>query len=42
MTDEATAYYEDIISMMTLGHQFIYSEFGVIPETGIKKTKYKI
>jgi len=32
MNDEATVYYEDAIDQMSLGHQFLLSEFGVIPD----------
>ena len=31
MTDEAGAYYEDIINEMTLGHKYIFDQFGVRP-----------
>lgn len=29
MNDEATAYYEDIIDQMTLGHKFLFETFTV-------------
>ncbi|EGC34543.1 hypothetical protein DICPUDRAFT_34840 [Dictyostelium purpureum] len=32
--DEATIHYEAVINQMTLGHQFLLSEFGVVPEIG--------
>ncbi|KAK8811390.1 hypothetical protein WA158_003124 [Blastocystis sp. Blastoise] len=34
MTDEAGAHYEDIINEMTLGHKYIYDEFGIRPTVG--------
>lgn len=34
MNDEATAYYEDIILQMTVGHQFLLNEFGYVPKIG--------
>ena len=34
MNDEAAPWYVDIIDQMTLGHQFLYKEFGVIPRIG--------
>jgi len=33
-SDEATVNYEDMILNMHLGHEFIYSEFGVRPRVG--------
>ncbi|KYQ93883.1 alpha-mannosidase [Tieghemostelium lacteum] len=34
MNDEATTYYDDIIDQMTLGHQFLYNNFGIMPSIG--------
>lgn len=34
MTDEATAYYDDIITMMTAGHQFLKTEFNFSSKIG--------
>jgi len=34
MNDEATTHYQDIIDQMTLGHLFLYREFGVRPRIG--------
>lgn len=34
MNDEATTHYDHIIEQMTLGHQFILHNFGVVPKTG--------
>ncbi|KAN0052802.1 hypothetical protein ACTA71_006909 [Dictyostelium dimigraforme] len=34
MNDEATTYYDDTIDQMTLGHQFLWEEFGVMPKIG--------
>ncbi|CAD8127927.1 unnamed protein product [Paramecium sonneborni] len=34
MNDEATAYYEDIIDQMTLGHKFLLKHFNYIPSIG--------
>eukprot|EP01132_Coremiostelium_polycephalum_P008521 gene8521-10475_t len=34
MNDEAATYYDDIIDQMTLGHQFLYDNFGVVPRIG--------
>ena len=34
MNDEATAYYEDIIDQMTLGHQFLKKELNYVPTIG--------
>ncbi|EGG20517.1 alpha-mannosidase [Cavenderia fasciculata] len=34
MNDEATTYYDDIIDQMTVGHQFILDNFGVVPKIG--------
>ena len=35
MADEAAAYYDDIITMMTIGHQFLKNEFNFMPKSGI-------
>jgi len=32
--DEAVTSYEAIISQMTLGHQYLYDTFGVLPRYG--------
>jgi len=34
MNDEATTYYDDIIDQMSIGHQFLYDNFGVVPRIG--------
>ncbi|CAD8109144.1 unnamed protein product [Paramecium sonneborni] len=34
MNDEATAYYEDIIDQMTLGHKFLLQNFNYTPSVG--------
>eukprot|EP01133_Synstelium_polycarpum_P001460 gene1460-1693_t len=34
MNDEAGTYYDDIIDQMTLGHQFLYKNFQVVPKIG--------
>ncbi len=34
MNDEATAYYEDIIDQMTLGHKFLLENFNYVPTVG--------
>ncbi|KAN0028185.1 hypothetical protein ACTFIV_010018 [Dictyostelium citrinum] len=34
MNDEATTYYDDTIDQMTLGHQFLWENFGVMPKIG--------
>lgn len=34
MNDEGTTYYEDIIDQMTIGHQWLFNTFGVIPSIG--------
>jgi hypothetical protein len=34
MNDEAASYYEDIIDQMTLGHQFLYKNYYIIPDIG--------
>lgn len=34
MNDEATAYYEDIVDQMTLGHKFLLSNFNYTPSVG--------
>ncbi|EGC32455.1 hypothetical protein DICPUDRAFT_49593 [Dictyostelium purpureum] len=34
MNDEATTYYDDIIDQMTVGHQFLWENFGVMPKIG--------
>ena len=31
MPDEATTQYEDVINQMTLGHKYIYDQYGVRP-----------
>ncbi|KAF2071815.1 hypothetical protein CYY_006876 [Polysphondylium violaceum] len=34
MNDEATTYYDDIIDQMSIGNQFLYDNFGVVPRVG--------
>ena len=34
MADEAGTHYEDIINEMTLGHKYIFDQFGVRPKVG--------
>ncbi|KAK5583774.1 hypothetical protein RB653_005374 [Dictyostelium firmibasis] len=34
MNDEATTYYDDTIDQMTLGHQFLWENFQVMPKIG--------
>ncbi|EAS02485.2 glycoside hydrolase family 38 amine-terminal domain protein (macronuclear) [Tetrahymena thermophila SB210] len=34
MHDEATTYFEDIIDQMTVGHQWVKENLGVVPEIG--------
>ncbi len=34
MNDEATAYYEDIIDQMTIGHKFVMDNFNITPTVG--------
>jgi hypothetical protein len=34
MNDEAGAYYDDIVDQMTLGHEFLWREFGIVPRIG--------
>ena len=34
MNDEAAAYYEDIVDQMTIGHEFLKKEFGIVPTIG--------
>ncbi|KAM9956542.1 hypothetical protein ACTFIR_003260 [Dictyostelium discoideum] len=34
MNDEASTYYDDTIDQMTLGHQFLWENFGVMPKIG--------
>lgn len=34
MNDEATTHYTDIVDQMTVGHEFLFREFGVRPLIG--------
>lgn len=34
MHDEAAVHFEDMVSQMTLGHQFLFDTFGIIPKVG--------
>ena len=34
MNDEATTYFTDVVDQMTLGHEFLFREFGIRPTIG--------
>lgn len=42
MNDEATPHYTDVIDQMTLGHEFLFREFGVRPSIGWHIGKFEL